>query len=289
MDFGLHFVNLSYPDPDGAVTVCQAAENAGFAFAVTIEHVVWPTAYESIYPYSPTGKLPGSWNTILPDPLIWMAYVAAHTENLRFMTGVLILPQRNPLIVAKQIASLDYLSGGRIELGIGVGWLEEEFIALKVPFEGRGKRTDEYVEAIRALWSQDDVSFSGQYTSFVGMNCNPKPVQDKLPIIVGGHSELAARRAGRIGDGFFPATGWAGNKNSLFTIMSDEAKRHGRDPDKILRTTGLNEEDPLESSLKLAEKGFDRVVVNSALFKKDPKGEIERFRDEVIGPFNERV
>ena len=110
-----------------------------------------------------------------------------------------------------------------------------------------------------------------------------------MPIIVGGHSELAARRAGRIGDGFFPATGWAGNKNSLFTIMSDEAKRHGRDPDKILRTTGLNEEDPLESSLKLAEKGFDRVVVNSALFKKDPKGEIERFRDEVIGPFNERV
>ncbi|MEZ5235173.1 MAG: LLM class flavin-dependent oxidoreductase [Acidimicrobiales bacterium] len=129
------------PEPGDAARLARAAEAAGIESLLTVEHIVWPTEYDSVYPYSPTGRLPGGPDTALPDPLIWMAHVAAHTTTLRLLTGVLVLPQRNPLLVAKQVATLDALSGGRIELGIGVGWLREEFEALGVPFEGRGGTT----------------------------------------------------------------------------------------------------------------------------------------------------
>ncbi len=105
----------------------------------------------------------------------------------------MILPQRNPLVLAKEVATLDYLSGGRIELGIGVGWLKEEFDALGIPFERRGKRADEYVAAMRALWASDGASFAGEFVNFDKVNCNPKPVARSVPIVVGGHSEAAAR------------------------------------------------------------------------------------------------
>ena len=115
-----------------------------------------PEGYESAYPYSPDGKMAGGANDFpLPDPLIWMAYVAAATTRIKLATGIIILPQHNPVITAKQVATLDHLSGGRVILGIGVGWLEEEFRALGVPFEDRGRRTDEYVAAMRELWSAD--------------------------------------------------------------------------------------------------------------------------------------
>jgi hypothetical protein len=138
MKFGLHFANLTFPEPAAAHRVARAAEAAGFESLITVEHVVWPTRYDSRYPYSPDGRLPGGPGTLLPDPLIWMAHVAAATTTLRLITGVLVVPQRNPLVLAKQVATLDHLSGGRICLGIGVGWLREEFDALGVPFERRG-------------------------------------------------------------------------------------------------------------------------------------------------------
>ena len=289
MEFGVHFVNSTYPEPGRAVEFCRAAERFGFAFAVAVEHVVLPTVYKSTYPYSPTGKLPGDLGTSLPDPLIWMTHVAARTERLRFMTGVLILPQRNPLVLAKQIATMDYLSGGRIELGIGVGWLEEEFDALGIPFARRGKRTDEYVEAMRALWADDDAGYAGEFVNFKGMSCNPKPAQANLPIIVGGHSEFAARRAGRLGNGYFPATGWAGDIKPLLAMVREEAGRHGRDPDQIQITTGLDAGDIIGSAQRMAELGAARVVVPSTMFSDDIAGGLERFATEVISPVQERL
>ena len=289
MEFGVHFVNSTYPEPDRAVEFCRAAERVGFSFAVTIEHVVMPTDYTSTYPYSPSGRLPGDLTLSLPDPLVWMTHVAARTERLRFMTGVLILPQRNPLVLAKQLATMDYMSGGRIELGIGVGWLEEEFDALGIPFARRGKRTDEYVEAMRALWAKDDADYAGEFVNFEGMSCNPKPVQSPLPIIVGGHSEFAARRAGRLGDGYFPATGWAGDIKPLLAIVREEADKHGRDPDQIQITTGLDPEDMVGSAQRMAELGATRVVVPSTPFSKDMAGSLERFAAEVIAPVQERL
>ncbi|MGE0301001.1 MAG: LLM class F420-dependent oxidoreductase, partial [Pseudonocardia sp.] len=230
------------------------------------------------------GRLPGGPDTALPDPLIWMAHVAAHTTTLRLLTGVLVLPQRNPLLVAKQVATLDALSGGRIELGIGVGWLREEFEALGVPFEGRGARTDEYVGAIRALWAGDDASFEGRHVSFHGMSCNPKPQQAPLPIVIGGHSMPAARRAGRLGDGFFPATGTAADLQPLFDEVRRSAVAAGRDPDAVSFMTGCPEalgEEPLRAIEALAAAGVSRIVVPAQAFTADP--------DELLGRFGERV
>ena len=164
----------------------------------------------------------------LPDPLIWLAYVAAVTSQIRLATGILILPQRNPVVLAKELATLDHLSGGRVELGIGVGWLEEEFDALGVPFAGRGRRTDEYVGALRALWSQDRASFGGEFTRFDECIVRPQPANGAIPIHVGGDSPAAARRAGRLGDGFLPArVGLDDLRTSIELARRARAKRDG--------------------------------------------------------------
>ena len=192
MKFALHFGNNTFPDFAGAARLARLAEAAGFDSVLAVDHVVFPDNYTSTYPYSATGRLPVGRGGAFPDPLIWIAYAAAVTTRLRFLTGVVILPQRNPLVLAKQVATLDYMSGGRFELGIGVGWLKEEFQAMGVPFERRGRRADEYIAAMKALWAEDGATFSGEFVSFKEVSCNPKPV-GRVPIVVGGHSEAAAQ------------------------------------------------------------------------------------------------
>jgi probable F420-dependent oxidoreductase len=192
MKFALMFANAACPTADSAGRLARLAEAAGFDMLITVEHVIWPTAYTSAYPYAASGRIPGDPSTPLPDPLIWMAWVAAVTSRLRFMTGVVILPQRNPLVLAKEVATLDYMSGGRIDLGIGVGWLKEEFSAVGVPFERRGKRADEYIAAMRALWAGDDASFAGEFVNFTGVSSNPKPVRGRVPIVIGGSATASS-------------------------------------------------------------------------------------------------
>ncbi|HSB40493.1 MAG TPA: LLM class F420-dependent oxidoreductase [Methylomirabilota bacterium] len=285
MHFGLHFANLTFPDPGAAHRVARAAEAAGFESLITVEHVVWPTRYASRYPYAPDGRLPGGPGTALPDPLIWMAHVAAATTRLRLITGVLVVPQRNPLVLAKQVATLDHLSGGRVSLGIGVGWLREEFEALGVPFERRGARTDEHVAAMRALWASDDASFRGAFVRFEGMSSNPKPVHGAVPILVGGHSEQAARRAGRLGDGFLPATGMQGPVEPLIDLMRRAAAEAGRDPERVEITTGCPGalgDDPLRAVEEARARGARRVLVPASAFLPDPEAKLAAFGERVI-------
>jgi len=272
MKFALHFSNSNFPDAAGAKRLATAAEAAGFESLVVIEHVVWPTHYTSRYPYSPTGRLPGGPETNLPDPLIWMAFALAATTKLRCMTGILILPQRNPVVLAKELATLDFMSGGRLELGIGVGWLKEEFEALGVPFEKRGARADEAIAAMRALWAGDDASYNGKFVSFSGMSCNPKPMHGRVPIHIGGHSEAAARRAAMLGDGFFPATGSQVDIAPIIAFMRKTAKENGRDPASIEITTGCpgalpgSGVDPLKAVAETAAKGAGRIVLPVTAF-----------------------
>jgi probable F420-dependent oxidoreductase len=214
-----------------------------------------------------------------------MAHVAAATTRLRLITGVLVVPQRNPLVLAKQVATLDHLSGGRISLGIGVGWLREEFDALGVPFERRGARTDEYVLAMRALWAGDDARFRGAFVRFDGMSCNPKPVRGGVPILVGGHSEQAARRAARLGDGFFPATGIQRPVEPLIDLMRRAAEEAGRDPAGIELTLGCPgalSDDPLREVEACRARGAQRVLVSSAAFLPDPEARLAAFGERVI-------
>jgi probable F420-dependent oxidoreductase len=284
--FGIAFANTGpFASADGAVAFARAAEAAGFESLWTVEHVLVPSGYASAYPYSPTGRMPGREDAPVPDPLIWLAVVATATSTIRLATGILIVGQRQPAVVAKEVASLDVLSGGRVELGIGVGWLKEEFEALGVPFAERAARTDEAVAAMRALWSEPVASFHGRFTSFTDCICSPRPVRGLVPVHVGGHSDAAAKRAGRLGDGFFPAAGSHEDLSRLFTLAKDTAAEMGRDPSSIEMTTGGNGavgERALDEVAQLAELGVDRVILPSFLFFKDPEESLARYGESVI-------
>ena len=258
MKFGLRYVNTGrYTDPKQAIALLQAAEEAGFESAWTVEHIVVPEGYQSAYPYSPTGRMPGKeWEFALPDPLMWMAYVASATTRIKLATGVIILPEHNPVLCAKQVATLDHMSGGRVILGVGVGWLKEEFDALGVPFESRGRMTDEYIAAMRELWTADKPSFAGEFVRFDKAHMRPKPARGLVPIVIGGHTKAAARRAGRLGDGFFPARG---TTPELLDLVRQTAREHGRDPDAIEIT--VSAPDDLETIPDLARAGVHRVTV----------------------------
>jgi probable F420-dependent oxidoreductase len=289
MKFGIAFANTGpFTQPHEATTFARAAEAAGFESLWTVEHVVVPSDYGSAYPYSPTGKMPGADDMPIPDPLIWLTWVAAVTERIKLATGILILPQRNPVVLAKEVATLDAMSAGRLILGIGVGWLEEEFQAIGVPFAERGKRTDEYVAAMRALWTEEKATFHGDFIDFDDCILRPHPAQGSVPIHVGGHTDIAARRAGRLGDGFFPGKGSIDELARSFGIARAAAVDAGRDPRAIEMTTGavsLGGPSALDDLKALADIGVDRVMLPAFAFYRDPEQSLARYGDEVISRF----
>lgn len=260
MRVGLVFANTgACARPEGAVALAEHAEQAGLDSLWTVEHVVIPADYASRYPYSQTGRMPGSDDAPVPDPLIWLSYVAARTSRLLLCTGVLILPQRSPLITAKEAATLDDLSGGRVRLGVGIGWLREEFEAIGVPFADRAARTEEAIAAMRVLWSQESPSFAGDFYRFHDARMWPKPARGTVPVVIGGHSEAAARRAGRLGDGFFPASAQPDAIPGLIETMREAAAAAGREPATIEVTAGAQPRP--EAFERMAALGVDRVVV----------------------------
>lgn len=282
--FGLAFANVGpFVQPDEAVFLATAAEEAGIESLWTVEHAAVPTGYQARYPYSKDGKMPGPETSPIPDPLVWLSYVAAATTRIRLGTGILILPQRHPIYTAKEVATLDVLSKGRAILGIGIGWLEEEFQALGVPFDERVGRTEEACAALRALWGADARSFQGQYYAWDAIQSNPKPVQPGgVPIVVGGHVLGAARRAARVGDGFFPMKTEGGRLAELLGAMSDECARVGRDPAKIEVTTALPGPD-LDAIRRLEDQGVSRLVMGPPGFTRDElRRGLEGFADTVI-------
>jgi probable F420-dependent oxidoreductase len=284
--FGIAFANTGpFADPGPAVEFAQAAEAAGFESVWTVEHVVVPAGYQSTYPYSRSGRMPGPEDSAIPDPLVWLAYLASATTTLALGTGVLILPQRNPVVLAKELATLDHLSGGRLLLGIGAGWLAEEFDAIGVPFAERGARTDDNVAALRALWTQDQATYDSEFVSFRDCIVRPRPAAGTIPVHVGGHTKAAARRAGRLGDGFFPASGRHEQLAELFELARATARQAGRDPDAIEMSTGGNGalgDGALDEVRALADLGVDRVIVPSFAFWSNPRDDLARYGDEVI-------
>jgi probable F420-dependent oxidoreductase len=197
MKLGLFGINTGpCADPETAARVAQAAEAAGFESVWTGEHVVLPDPQAPPSPAPP--ELP------MLDPAVSLAFLAAGTVGLRLGTGIIILPQRNPLVLAKELASLDVVSHGRLVFGLGVGYLKPEFDALGVPFEGKGPRADDYIRAIKALWTMDKPAYEGRYVRFRGIQAFPRPIQKPHPpIVVGGMSDAAFRRAVRLGNGWY--------------------------------------------------------------------------------------
>ncbi|HYY73871.1 MAG TPA: LLM class F420-dependent oxidoreductase [Solirubrobacterales bacterium] len=262
MKFGIAYANagpFGFPEP--LAHLARTAEEVGIESIWTVEHVVIPVGYQSKYPYDPSGKIPGPENVPIPDPILPLAFAAAVTKTLRLATGILILPQRHPIYVAKEVATLDVLSGGRVILGIGIGWLSEEFDAVGVPFAERAARTRESVQAIRSLWKDTPEAFEGKFFRWGPLESNPKPVQKPgVPIVVGGHGERAARRAARYGDGFFPAVGEPEKLRALFGTLREECRRIGRKPEEIELTAGRGRPD-LDGVRRLQDLGVSRITM----------------------------
>jgi len=263
MRLGLHALGIGSGATRAVIdAVAVAAERCGFATLWAGEHVVRVDSSESRYPYSDDGQIaiPAAADWI--DPMIGLSFAAAATSTIGVATGVLLLPEHNPVLVAKQAATLDTLSGGRFTLGVGVGWSREEFDALGVPFERRAARTAEYVAAMRTLWRDDVASFEGKFVRFDSVRVNPKPVVDRrIPVVIGGNSDAALRRVVAWGDG------WYGfNLDGVQEVAEriDDLNRlcddSGRDRAELRLAVALR--DPSVDDVRpLADLGVDELVV----------------------------
>lgn len=270
-------------DPRLTAAFVRLLEELGCESVWAVEHVIVPESYDSRYPYDPTGRMSLRPDDDIPDPLHWLTFAAAHTNRLRLGVAMLILPEHHPVHLAKRLATLDVLADGRLLAGVGVGWLREEYDALGVPFARRGARADEYLAAMRALWTQTPASFHGEHIRFDAVRCRPRPVRaNGVPIIVGGHSPAAVRRAARLGDGLYPLGVDPAELARLLARMRGECALIGRDPAEI-EITARAPRTRAEAD-ELAALGVARVVIRA-----DPtdlvatREKIIRYRREVLG------
>ncbi|MEQ8859074.1 MAG: LLM class F420-dependent oxidoreductase [Pseudomonadales bacterium] len=203
MDLGVTTAFSQDTPVEHIVAASRLVDEAGLHSLWVPEHVMFFPDYASRYPYSDDGRLAGNPKGLL-DPFSALTFVAAHTRRIRLGTGICLVPQRQPVYTARLVADLDYLSGGRVDFGIGIGWLKEEFTALGMDFSGRAARCTEYVQAMKALWTQEVAEFHGDSIDIAPCHFNPKPVQaPHPPILVGGESDAALRRVAAIGDGWY--------------------------------------------------------------------------------------
>ncbi|MGI5326465.1 LLM class F420-dependent oxidoreductase [Actinomadura nitritigenes] len=253
-------------DPGWIGEYVRHAEDCGYESVGAVEHAVVASGYSSVYPYDSSGKMELADDLDIPDPLDLLAFLAGRTSRIGLATGVLVLPNHHPVVLAKRLATVDALSGGRLRLVVGMGWMREEIEACGADFDSRGRRGDEQLQVLRKLWAEtgpEGASHDGEFFRFEGAMSYPKPVRKGgVPIHVGGHTKAAARRAGRYGDGLQPL-GVAGDElRGLVALMREEAERNGRDPDALELTLGhsLSAVTP-EKAERLAALGAGRLVL----------------------------
>jgi probable F420-dependent oxidoreductase len=285
MKFGLYGINTGVcSEPEAASRVARAAEEAGFDSVWTAEHVVLPDPQVPPSPAPPHMKL--------LDPAVALGFLAAHTTHLRLATGIIILPQRNPVVLAKELATVDRLSKGRLIFGLGAGYLKPEFQALGAPFADRGRRTDEYIEAIVALWRDEKPEYKGEYVAFGGIQTHPKPVQSPHPpIVVGGMSPSALRRAARYGNGWYGfALDLEATGRAIEGLHAAE-QRLDRDPALgrlEITVTAPSPKLDLDTVHRYAALGVDRIVLlNPGRSAEDQIAGVERAERELVRPLAE--
>ncbi|HUB38037.1 MAG TPA: LLM class F420-dependent oxidoreductase [Streptosporangiaceae bacterium] len=259
---GLHVLGVGNGSrPDIVAAVADRADELGFATLWCGEHVVMVDEPGSRYPYAEDGKIAVAADADWLDPLLALTFAAAFTTRITLATGVLLLPEHNPLIVAKQAATVDLLSGGRFSLGIGAGWSADEFAALGVPFSRRGARMAEYVAAIRQVWADDIASFHGDFTCFESVRVNPRPVRDRrLPVIIGGTTDAALGRVAEYGDGWYGFNVEAAAVPDRLRVLTDLCSRHGRKLRDLSIAVSVPNAGP-EVLPALAEAGVTELVV----------------------------
>lgn len=249
-----------------------ALEERGFESAWVPEHVVLFDDYESRYPYADDGKFPGGGDTGLLEPLTALTYLAAVTDTLRLGTGICLVTQRNPVYTAKQVADLDVLSGGRVEFGVGVGWLREEFEALNMPFERRGDRARDHVNVMKSLWTDETSSYDGDLYRLSECRLYPKPVQQPHPPIhFGGETDAAMRRVAELGQGWFGFNRRPEDLPEALERLDRALAAQGRTRDDITVSVSPYFKNTEAADLeRFAELGVDRVIV--VVFAFDPDG-----------------
>lgn len=261
MRLGLHALGIGVgARPEIIRAVAAEAERSVFARLWVGEHVVMVDSPGSRYPYSEDGRIAVPAIADWLDPMLTLTYAAAATSRIELATGVLLLPEHNPVVTAKRAATLDVLSGGRFTMGIGIGWLAEEFAALGVPFIGRGRRTREYVDAMRVLWRDDISSFAGEYVQFDSIRVYPKPVTRHIPIIMGGNSEAALVRAAKYCDGWYGFNVPVADMAQKVSTLVSQCHAHGRSPTQF--TVAVAPADATPNDLpELARCGVTELVV----------------------------
>ena len=246
--------------PEIIEAVAVAAERCGFARLWAGEHVVMVDEPASRYPYASDGRIAVPADADWLDPMLTLTYAAAATTRIGLATGVLLLPEHNPVTTAKRAATLDVLSAGRFTLGIGVGWSAEEFAALGVPFAGRARRTAEYVAALRGLWRDDVSSFSGEFVRFEAIRVHPKPLERRIPIIVGGNSGAALARVGSYGDGWYGFNLPVAEVPEKVAELTDQCRAHGRHVGELAIAVAPADAEPTDLA-ELARVGVTELVV----------------------------
>lgn len=263
MDIGVTTAFSHNTPADFIGAAAQRIEAAGFAAIWLPEHVLFFPEYDSAYPYSKDGRIPGDPDGVI-DPFTALTFVAAHTSTLRLGTGICLVPQRQPVYTAKAVADLDYLSKGRVDFGVGVGWLEEEFDALGMDFKARAARTNEYIAAMKALWGADPVDFAGETVTIRAAHANPKPVQaPHPPIFVGGESKPALRRVATFADGWY-AMGVAPDEVAGHLARLDEhlaAAGRTRDEIKVYVSPGGSGRVDPDMTAAYAAAGVDQLIL----------------------------
>lgn len=282
MKFGLIPVNIGFP-ADMMIGFAQAAEQAGVESLWTFEHVMVPVEYESKYPYHPSGKMGGPPETSFVDPLIALSAIANATSTIRLGTGVNILSQANPLFIAKQAASLDFVSDGRFMLGVGIGWLEEEFNAMGVPFERRGARFDDYVQAMRKVWSGEVVEHQSDFINWSGFKSYPLPAQDPFPVIIGGAQGKVYQRIAKYGDGWYAPTQSPQDLAPRLEELRKVCAEEGRDYQDIEITAMWPMQGGLDTVNEYADMGVHRLNVPlQAMGEANPMDGLSKLHNEVI-------
>jgi len=276
MDLGLFSIGIgAAARPETIALIAGTAERCGFHSLWAPEHVVLFEQYASRYPYNDEGRIPLAARADLLDPLIALTYAAACTTRLRLGTGVCLLPERNPVVTAKEVASLDVVSNGRFDFGIGIGWLAEEFAALGVPWQRRSARTREYVAALRTLWTEAEPEFNGEFVRFAKLTMFPKPVQKPHPpILIGGNTAAALRRVAEFGDGWFGFGLTPDDARASIAEIRRLARAAGRDPARLRFIAASRAKLDLDAVKRFREAGVDELIVHGV--PADPQAIVPR-------------
>jgi probable F420-dependent oxidoreductase len=273
--------------PSTIAAIAHKAEELGFESLWIPEHILLPVNYKSPYPYSSTGRMPAPPESPLHDPMLVLAYVAAITTKIRLATGIYVLPIRNPFTTAKAVASLDVLSAGRFILGVGIGWLEEEFEGVGSNFKDRALRSREYIELLKELWSSDDPVYHGKTVSIEGFRMNPKPVQKPHPpFVFGGSTEPSLRRTARLGDGWYGIGETLEETERVITrLRVHEQEQHRSKPLELTVAPRFGGPITVDQVKRLRDLGVERVLLGAIASTRDQLIQMERFRDDVMAQF----